>query len=183
MQLRIEPAAKLGRIDLIERGPIHRCRAKAVVSRLPRHIALRELRVIREALSLDADDLTLQSDPRAIGPGNFVAIDVQSEHVTEVFSAFGRRGTAAETVAKEAIQQARYYLDSNVPVGRHLADQLLLPLAMAGGGSFVTMPLTPHACTNIEIIRRFLDVEISAQPLDGGSVRVEVRKRSTAQAK
>jgi RNA 3'-terminal phosphate cyclase (ATP) len=43
----------------------------------------------------------------------------------------------------------------------HLADQLLLPMALAGEGSFTTLALATHATTNIDIIRRFLDVPIA----------------------
>jgi RNA 3'-terminal phosphate cyclase (ATP) len=49
-----------------------------------------------------------------------------------------------------------------------LADQLLLPIALAGAGSFASMPLTLHSRTNIDVIRRFLDVRIKApQGTDG----------------
>ena len=52
-------------------------------------------------------------------------------------------------------------------MGRHLADQLLLPLALAGSGSFRALPLSRHTKTNIEVIRRFLDVPISVVDDDG----------------
>ena len=45
------------------------------------------------------------------------------------------------------------------PVGEHLADQLLIPMALARGGSFSTGPLSAHTTTNIEVIRKFLDVK------------------------
>ena len=41
-----------------------------------------------------------------------------------------------------------------MPVGRHLADQLVLPLALAGGGSFRTLPPTQHTRTQLDIIPR-----------------------------
>jgi RNA 3'-terminal phosphate cyclase (ATP) len=45
------------------------------------------------------------------------------------------------------------YLDAGVPVGRQLADQLLLPLALAKGGAFRTLPLTLHAQTQLELLQ------------------------------
>ncbi len=69
----------------------------------------------------------------------------------------------AEQVAAETVRQAKTYLNAEVPVGRRLADQLLLPLAMAGGGRFLTLPLSNHAITNIEVIRKFLDLEIRTE--------------------
>ena len=80
--------------------------------------------------------------PAAWGPGNVVLLEVESEQVTEVFSSVGRRGTPAERVARDAAAQAVRYLDAKVPVGDCLADQILLPFAVAGKGSYVTLPLT-----------------------------------------
>jgi RNA 3'-terminal phosphate cyclase (ATP) len=40
----------------------------------------------------------------------------------------------------------------------HLADQLIVPLALAGDGGFRTLPLTRHAETNLDVVQRFLPV-------------------------
>ena len=72
------------------------------------------------------------------------------------------------------IDEARAYLASRAPVGPFLADQLLVPLALAGGGTFVTSPLSRHSETNIDVIRRFLDVAVSVTPDSAGRCVVEV---------
>jgi RNA 3'-terminal phosphate cyclase (ATP) len=110
------------------------------------------------------------------GPGNVVFIEIESEHITEVFTGFGQRGVRAETVAERAVNDARTYLAAGVPVGEHLADQLLIPMALAGGGAFVTQSLTRHTETNAEVIRRFLDMEVASEPLSPGVWRVDVRR-------
>ena len=71
----------------------------------------------------------------------------------------------AEAVAERAVEAAREYLSAEAPVGPYLADQLLLPIAMAGKGAFHTLPLTAHTQTNIDVIKRFLSVRIQAEPL------------------
>ena len=63
-----------------------------------------------------------------------------------------------------AVAEARRYLDSGAPVGQHLADQLLIPLALAGGGRFRTFEPTLHTRTNAEVIERFLPVAIHVRP-------------------
>jgi RNA 3'-terminal phosphate cyclase (ATP) len=94
------------------------------------------------------------------GPGNVLLIELESEHVTEVFTGFGERGVRAEAVADRVVWDVRRHLKSEMPVGPYLADQLLLPLALAGGGAFRTQGLSRHATTNIDVIGRFLDVPI-----------------------
>ena len=69
--------------------------------------------------------------------------------------------------------EARAYLTHDVPVGEHLADQLLIPLALAGG-AYTTGPLSLHTTTNIEVIKKFLPVEITTTQLTEEVWKVEV---------
>jgi len=59
-------------------------------------------------------------------------------------------------------------------VGRHLADQLLIPMAMAGGGKFRTLSPSNHTTTNIKIIKKFLDVEINLNQSDRNQWEIEI---------
>ena len=60
-------------------------------------------------------------------------------------------------------------------IGEHLADQLLLPLALGAGGTFTTTPLSGHSTTNMETLRQFVDREIASEEVREGVVRVTVR--------
>jgi RNA 3'-terminal phosphate cyclase (ATP) len=46
-----------------------------------------------------------------------------------------------------------------------IADQLLLLLALAGSGAFITLRSDRHILTNIEVIRRFLSLKIDTSQL------------------
>jgi RNA 3'-terminal phosphate cyclase (ATP) len=87
-----------------------------------------------------------------------------------VFCAFGERGVRAEMVAEKAVAEARRYLDAGVPVGEHLADQVLVPMALGGGGAFKTLPLSLHARTNIDVIKMCLGVEVRVE--EAGDARI-----------
>jgi RNA 3'-terminal phosphate cyclase (ATP) len=104
----------------------------------------------------------------AAGPGHALLIELIFEHVTEVFTGFGEKGVRPEEMAEKAAREAREYLDAQVPVGPHLADQLLLPLALAGAGRFVTVAPTLHTTTNMDVIRRFLGVDLRCEPQGDG---------------
>lgn len=173
----IEPGP-LRPLHLVERGAIRRRTGQAMLVHLPDHIARRELDVVRDGLGWREQELQIATWPEAVGQGNALLLEIESEHVTEVFTGFGQRGVPAERVAGAAVSEAKRYLDADVPVGEHLADQLLIPLAMAGGGSFVTLPPTEHTRTNAGVIRAFLDVEVSFEELKPEAWRVEVRRRS-----
>jgi RNA 3'-terminal phosphate cyclase (ATP) len=190
LRVHIAPATQLGRLELEERGAIVRRLARAVVANLPYTIAQREVQTVAEELGWGEECLQAHTLTGSAGPGNAVSIIIESEHVTDVFTAFGARGITAERVAQDAAQQARRYLNSSAAIGEHLADQLLLPLALSAGGSFTTTPLSSHATTNIEVIHRFVNVAIAVETMRNGLVRVRVgdaqsvgrRQRAAARA-
>jgi RNA 3'-terminal phosphate cyclase len=88
---------------------------------------------------------------------------VETEHVTEVFTGFGERGRPAEEVARSAVEAAKAWIEAGVPIDEHLADQLLIPLVLAGSGSFRTTKPSLHTTTNAEVIQRFVTIPIRTE--------------------
>ncbi|MBV9496175.1 MAG: RNA 3'-terminal phosphate cyclase [Acidobacteria bacterium] len=170
----IRPAKRFGRLELEQRGELVSRRARAVVANLPYTIAQREARVVAETLGWNENEVEAHTINGSLGPGNAVSVFVAFEQVTDVFTGFGAKGISAEKVAHDAAIEAKRYINSGAAVGEHLADQLLLPLAVGDGGSFTTTPLSTHATTNIEVIRKFVDVAIETTAIANGVVRVSV---------
>lgn len=172
--VKIEPAACLTPIDLTNRGRTVKRKAWAVVANLPRHVAERELATLQKKVSWPDDSFEVVEVKESPGPGNILMIEWESEHITELFTAFGEKGLPAEAVADRAADEMNKYLKADVAVGSYLADQLLLPFAMARGGSFTTLPLSRHSTTNIEVIRKFLDVEIQVDRREDRTCMVKI---------
>lgn len=174
----VEPAPAFGRLDLPERGLIRERRATAVVALLSSRIAERELQVVRERLNWEPGFFRTESIRDAVGPGNAVTVEVASEHVTEVFTGFGEKGVSAERVGALVAEEAAEYLAAGVPVGRHLADQLVLPMALGGGGSFRTLKPSRHTLTHVELLRTFLGSEIRIEQSGEGAFTIAVPART-----
>ncbi|GJM25374.1 MAG: RNA 3'-terminal phosphate cyclase [Phycisphaerae bacterium] len=170
----IEPASGWNEVNILSRGELRRRSAMAVVSNLPRSIGERELKVVQRHLGWSEDELGVVEVERSVGPGNIVTIEVAYENVTEMFTGFGEVGRSAEAVANHAVQQCQRYLKSDAPVGEHLTDQLMLPMAIAGSGSFRSTGLSLHAQTHLELIHKFLDVRIETEKHDSGGVTLSV---------
>jgi len=164
---RIEPAPRLQPLQLMERGAERTHRARVLLANLPDHIAQRELQVVRDELGWTTAQVSIDRLPRVKGPGNALVLEFAFDNVTEVVTGFGEKGVRAERVARNAVAEARRFLASAAPVGQHLADQLLIPMALAGAGRFRTLPLTQHSVTNIETIQHFLDVGFRVDEADG----------------
>jgi len=173
---RIEPSKRLSPLTLNERGTIQSRRAKIWLSKLSPEIADRELAVVREELRWVAAECSVETVPHPKGPGNAVVLEIQTEHVTAIFTGFGERGRPAEEVADEAVEQASEWLEAQVPVDEYLADQLLLPMALAGGGSFRTTKPSLHATTNAVVVQRFLSVPIQFEQQNELGWKVSVGK-------
>lgn len=163
----VEPVQALKPIFLEERGVLRSLKILAVISRLPNSIGEREVATARKILADYPADVLSVEELYSPGPGNAVFIIVQCAKITEVFTGFGERGIPAEQVAEKAAQKALDYLKSGVVVGSYLADQLLLPMAIAGGGAFLTRCPSLHTITNKEVIETFLDVQIEQQEKQG----------------
>ena len=157
----IKPS-KLKPIELMEGGSIVSRRATAIIASLPRHVGEREVAMAQERL--DNPTCEILEFPKD-GPHNLFMVEVElANGARELVTSHGRKGYPAEDVADDALDELEDYLEAGVPVGEHLADQLVLPMAVAGGGRLRTLaPLSQHALTNIETIREFLDVPIRVE--------------------
>ena len=171
----IEPVRSLCALELEHAGENPRVTARALLANLPRHIAARELEKVAERFALQREALEIVDTRNSAGPGNVLMVECHTAAAIHVFSAFGRLGVSAEQVAEEAIQQAQVFIGSRVAVDEHLADQILLPMALGPGGSFSTSQLSNHSRTNMMVISAFLNTRFDVAPsADGESCEVRV---------
>lgn len=166
-------------ITLLDRKAPVRVTGCCLYAGLDGDIAQREALVLRKRLHL-AESETAVKPVESAGPGNAVMVDVASgdgdDRLVEVFTAFGERSVRSEKVAATAAREAREYLEHPVAVGKHLADQLLLPMALAGGGAFTTLEPSTHTETNISVIRAFMPGGFTVDDCGGGVFRIEYEK-------
>lgn len=118
--------------------------------------SLRELGLAEESLRVETKACAVE------GPGNVLLVTVRRESGTTVCTGIGQRGVAAETVARRAADRALSFLRAEVPVEKHLADQLLVPLALAGGGTFLTEKPSSHTKTCMELLPLFTNITARA---------------------
>lgn len=176
LDLLVEPRAEPRRLDLLAPLDVRRRRARALVVRLAPSVGERALEVVRRRLGWSAEELSLETTSDALSPNVVLTLEVEGEELTEVFTGVGERGVRVETIAERVCEEAARYLETGAPVGEHLADQLLIPLALARGGSYLTGPPSLHTTTNVEVVRKFLPVEIEVGRVGGEVWRVSVER-------
>lgn len=163
IEVEVEPVAKLTPVEVVERGALVTVEARALVAALDGDIAERELAAVERVLGWPAEARQHVRLPDEHGPGNILLLEARFEHATEIVSGFGQLGVSATHVGEQAAERMRGFLAQGASVGPYLADQLLIPMALAGAGAFSTVRPTPHTRTCAEVIRRFLDVRIATE--------------------
>ncbi|MBF0189376.1 MAG: RNA 3'-terminal phosphate cyclase [Magnetococcales bacterium] len=175
IELEIEPVRQWRPLEITERGDCLKSEAVAIVANLDDSIARRELAMIQKRLNWAPSQLRIVREDRAAGPGNVVLVTFEYDHHTAIFSGFGRHGVRAETVSKQLLKEVHPYLHSPAAIDHHLADQLLLPMALAGQGCFTTGRPTQHTRTMVDLIPRFLPVTITLEQRQKSCWQVEIR--------
>jgi len=111
----------------------------------------------------------------APSPGNVAGLILEGAPGRAGFFALGKKGKSAEKVATEAAREAVAYMRSGCGVDAHLADQLVVPLAVANVEARYTTPLvTDHLRTNVEVVGAFLPGRVKLGGAAGGCGVVEI---------
>lgn len=167
----IEPAARLQAAPLAPIPP-ERVEGVAAVTNLPADIPQRMAG--RATNLLTAAGLRSRIEPRrenGAGPGAGIFLWLPQGG----FSSVGRPGLPSEKVAEAAVAEAVAFVDNGAMVDRHLADQLVLPLALAHGRtSYTTDYLTLHTTTSADLLRLWLDVRSDITGDLGGPAEIAI---------
>lgn len=155
VEIEIAPTG-LTRVDCLERGAPTGVMGEARFAALPYEIAKREIETAQKITGWDPECFAVRKLPEDQGPGNILLLEARFEQACEIVSGFGQLGVSAHQLAKVAGQRMNGYMASNAFAGPYLADQLLLPFALAGGGSFTTVKPSQHSRTAADIIELFL---------------------------
>jgi RNA 3'-terminal phosphate cyclase (ATP) len=169
-------AGPLMPVTLLERGSLRRVRGRAVGARLPAHIPHRmaeRARALLVDLNVPVEIQPMEVQAACAGAGLFLTSDYAE--ISSGFSALGERGRTSEQVAEAAVAALLAHHRSGAALDRHLGDQALLPMSLAGGVSAVSVEeITPHLQTNAWVIERFGVARVVIEPAHAGGGRVTV---------
>jgi RNA 3'-terminal phosphate cyclase (ATP) len=164
-------------LSLTKRGRLVSIQGLSAVARLPLSIAHRQRdQALRRLAGVDFEMVIDLEQWDAPSPGTVLLLLARYQHSQCCFFALGARGKRAERVADEAVDAFQSFTATDAAIDAHLADQLLLPLALADGISrFTTAKLSTHLTTNAEVIRYFLPVQIEIEGRTGEPGQVTIK--------
>jgi len=169
-------ARTLQPINLIERGPLMSITGRALAGNLPAHIPQRMADRARALLERAAPRIEIEPlRVRAACPGAAFFLAAEYEHIRVGFSSIGSRGKSSEAVAEDAVGALLAHNRSGSALDPHLADQVLLPLALARAPSaFTCEAVTNHLKTNAWVIEQFGAARVTMEKHQGKSTLVRV---------
>lgn len=163
-----------------ERGELVKVSGVAVASSLPAHIAQRIRN--RAANLLDAAGLPHDIRPelaRSTSPGAGIFLTAEYRHSRAGFGALGAKGKPSEQVAQEAVDDLLAFHAGGAAIDAHLADQLIVPLALSAGPG-LTLPvqvITEHTRTNLWLVEQFLG-PVARLDTDRNTIQFLPRKKT-----
>jgi RNA 3'-terminal phosphate cyclase (ATP) len=171
-----ERQGRLKPLALLDRGPLQGVTGRAIAANLPLHIARRMAARARDVLEAEGIDAAIDAEAaKAASRGAGLFLTARYQAIACGFSALGERGKRAEQVGEEAAEASLAHWRSGAALDRHLADQILLPLALARGpSSYSAQAITQHLRSNAFVIERFglAEVGLSADETGAGTVNV-----------
>ncbi|MDO4936600.1 MAG: RNA 3'-terminal phosphate cyclase [Sutterellaceae bacterium] len=157
---------------MTEKGKRLRTDVRILNCHLAEAIAQREKNLLIEEfgipLGITENRIVVSSDAEISEAGNALMIRVACESGISVFSEVGRPRLSAESVARIAARNAAAFTASTVPICRHLQDQLLVPMALAKGGHFLTSSPSPHTRSCAQVIEAFTGKRVEMEQTDKG---------------
>ncbi len=177
VRVNVKPGPRITPVSLVDRGPLKAIHGISAVSNLPGHIAARQRdearREIRNILGREAEIESFTDAPSS-GRGSFLFLLAEFEGCIAGFSSLGERGKPAEDVAREAVSALVEHVHADGSLDPHLADQILIFMALAAGNSTLTTTrITDHLLTNLWVIERFLGKRTAVVGQRGSPGRID----------
>lgn len=154
-------------LTIPERGAFRQLRIASYASRelRERQVASRQAAACQNRLGLRPADVDV-AHVETFSPGSVITAVAEYEQTRLGADALGERGKPSERVGQEAANKLKVEIESGATVDVHTADNLMLWVALFGGGYSFAEP-TGHITTNAWVIEHFLP---GALRLAGNSV-------------
>lgn len=168
VSLEVEPSGP-NAVQWEDRGKLVECRALVTTSELPDHVGMRGTEHVERLAKHSGIAIDTQSiQVRARGPGAFVTIWAEFERGCGGATAMGQKGVRMEAIAQAAYAEFMKWYESRATVDRYVADQMLLPAALADGESVYSTPMVTRRLTTVaRVIKQFLPIHITILGREG----------------
>jgi len=162
VKLEINPCRKLRVLNLIERGNFERIDLfnYATKDLEKSNVIERQRNGFREEMK---ETYHMNGYVDALSTGTVMHAHAHYEKCILGVDILGEKGKKAEDIGKELARKLKFEINSKATVDQYMADQILIFMALAKEGSFITSKITDHVLNNIKVIEKFLNVKFKIE--------------------
>lgn len=171
----INPVNEIKALNLTERGKLLKIQIYSAHTNLTDEVAKRQAKTAEKILKNHGEIETIIDELQSHSKNTTIAITGIFENSVCCYTNLGEKGKRAEAVAEEACEKFLKFISSDSVIDEYMADQILLPLSIANGVSeFTTTKITNHLKTNMDTIKKFLDVDFEISEY-GKSFKIKIK--------
>ncbi len=181
VRLQVAPLQSLKPVHLphVNQTSPRKLTGKLVMNQIPEGVAERTLKSLRSVFlqaGYPEPDCEIEMASTSVSSGIVAMAEVRwtDEGRSDMSTAFGSMGRSSESLGAGAAKGLLKLLASGASVGPQLADQLQLPFALAGAGSYSTVAPDEHFVSNRQTIAAFLEEKFALGEPEQGRVLVSV---------
>lgn len=157
LEARVRPWGSAASPAWVARGDLLRISGVSGAAKLRGDVAARQAEAMRgriwEICRVEAA-IELVTPPAA-GPGSFLLLQAVFANGRAAVAAIGEKGVRPEAMGDRVARRLLKFLDGESAVDPYLADQLGVPLALAGGGSLTTSEVTRRLRSVVDVLNAF----------------------------
>jgi RNA 3'-terminal phosphate cyclase (GTP) len=163
VRLRVRPFSKFEKINLTARGELNKYDMTSVASDELRGARVAERQIKSAEFFLGDMGKREVLYPKTLSPGSSFTAIGDFEKCKIGVSVLGKQYKKAELVGKGAAYELKAQMCSHACLDEHMADQILIYMALSKGSCVSVSKITNHCKTNMWVIEKFLPVKFNVK--------------------
>ncbi len=159
VKVKINPCKILKPINLAERGIVNRYDIRSIVSKSLEKSKVAERQIEGAKKIIPKFDCEYFEYVDTFSPGSTTHIHAHCKNSVLGSTIYGELGKPAEKIGEECAKAIMKQINSNACLDEHMADQILLYMALAGNSKISVAEITNHCRTNMWVIEKFLSIK------------------------
>jgi RNA 3'-phosphate cyclase len=159
VKVKINPCKILKPINLAERGIVNRYDIRSIVSKSLEKSKVAERQIEGAKKIIPKFDCEYFEYVDTFSPGSTTHIHAHCKNSVLGSTIYGELGKPAEKIGEECAKAIMKQINSNACLDEHMADQILLYMALAGNSKISVTEITNHCKTNMWVIEKFLPIK------------------------
>lgn len=156
----IKPTFKKQSVNILTKSRQSKINIQILVKNIPDHLIKQQILFLKQNLKIKSESIDVEYVNSQSEIVFIILAEIKSSNFIEIFSSTSIKKEKVFEDTKIIVDEICDYLSHNAPIGKHLANQIILPILLGRGGSFRTGKMDLHTTTIIELLQQVLNIPI-----------------------